>query len=125
MMRDVALVLGGAAVAVTLLLSCSDDSPTDADAAVCDCPTLTTVEDIRPDAGGAPGSVFAIARCPEGSMLVGGGCEAEVGVGQGDQFRLYQAGGRAASGPPVYTCRWDNPMGVTATVTAWATCQVP
>jgi hypothetical protein len=124
MMRELGLVVAGATAAVILLLACSDDSPGDADAAVCDCPTLTTVQDIRVDEGGAPGTISAVAMCPASSTLVGGGCEVALG-GQESELRLFSAGNRSPADPPVYICRWANPMGVTTTITAWATCQVP
>lgn len=123
MLRELSLIVVGSVGAVALMLSCSDDSPPDADAAVCDCPTLTTVQDVRPAQGGTPGVVFALAACPAGSTLVGGGCELS---GNGSsQLILFMAGRRASLDPPNYGCEWNNPNGETVTTTAWATCQIP
>lgn len=127
MIRELTLAGVGAGAALALMLSCSDDTPGTADAAVCDCPSLVTVETIIPDAGGGPGIVRATAICPAGYILVGGGCEAYAKAAPFNELRLFTAGGRVVPSDParIYVCEWDNPLEIRATITAWATCQSP
>ncbi len=123
MIRELSLLGAGAVAALTLVLSCSDDSPGDADAAVCDCPSLMVVQDVRPGQGGSPGLLTAVATCPASYTVVGGGCQVNSGDESG--LRLVSAGFRSTAPPEIYACFWDNPAGTTTTVTAWATCQSP
>lgn len=127
MIRELTLAGIGAGAALALMLSCSDDAPGAADAAVCDCPTLVTVEQTVPDAGGGPGGVVATAVCPAGFTLVGGGCQAYAKAAPFNELRLFSAGGRGVVSDPsnIYVCEWDNPLEIRATITAWATCQSP
>lgn len=127
MIRELTLAAMGAGAALAMVLSCSDEAPPTADAAVCDCPTLVTVEQVIPDAGGGPGIVRATALCPAGFTLAGGGCEAYAKAAPFSELRLFSAGGRALASDPVkaYVCEWDNPLEIRATITAWAACLSP
>lgn len=131
MMKNLILVALGALVATALVVSCSDDSPGDADAAVCDCPTVETVVDLRP-AQSVPAGVntLAIASCPAGSTLLGGGCElSQAGSTNADiDLHVITSGRRETAGnPPKYECQWVNTAvgAKNVDVKAWAACQVP
>lgn len=70
MIRELSFATAGAIIAVGLVISCSDDSPGNVDAAVCDCPVLMKYEDVRQSAQPA---LQARAVCPANWTLVGGG----------------------------------------------------
>lgn len=123
-MRSLLSAFGGAAVTLALVLSCSDDSPGDADAAEnCEPPLegrITRVDDTKTNQSGT--LVGATAICASGATLLGGGCE--VG-GQNDSTLVLNKAGSTltASG---YGCQWQNPMSITVeTVHAWAVCLRP
>ena len=72
----------GIVLGAVLMIACSDDSPGDADAAVCDCPAAEPplagrIISVRSEPNPInPGSVGAqIANCPVGAILLGGACE--------------------------------------------------
>lgn len=128
MLKNLALVLAGIAGATAFIVACSDDSPGDADAAVCDCDPaepplagrITRVEDRET-------GVFTIFRrtaiCPTNSTLLGGGCYSEGGPAL--DVRLIMAGEEVAGVPLSFGCRWINTPGLEVTVVAWATCLIP
>ena len=70
----------GVAFGVVLVLSCSDDAPTHADAATCDCaaaepPLVGRIVTVRQNATAAANQgVGPYAACPSGSEVLGGGC---------------------------------------------------
>jgi len=114
----------GAAFALSVLLACSDDSPSSVDAATMACePSLegriVTIEDVQTGSNG----IFAGAICPAGATRLGGGCEIEA-QGGSESLHLRQAGFRNGR-PGNYTCQWDNPDHVDATAKAWVTCLLP
>lgn len=119
----------GACVAVVSIVACSDDSPGDVDAAVCDCPaaepplpgrimTMSTTGNITPASTGG-----ATAICPAGAKVLGGACsimnpDAQIQV---SFSRVEQSG--SAEG---YTCVWTALSATLAnTGTAQAICLVP
>ena len=120
---------GGATVAVVLLVACSDDSPSDADAAVCDCPAaepplagrITVVQQqaaINPGTGGGTGAV-----CPAGATVLGGGCGMMT---PDDRVVLLEATPERTGGLSGYVCSWSAHDAVSAnTGTAEAICLVP
>ena len=133
-MRALAYILAGAASALALVVACSDDSPGDADAAVCDCPAaekpITASRLVRVDGnlGTVDGSGgFTAAGCPAGGIVITGGCYAITDpLGTGLQL--------SASGPePVSTasaigwhCEYErNTSGQNATARAQVTCLMP
>ena len=129
MLKNFALVLAGVAGATAFILACSDDSPGDADAAVCDCPAaepplagrITRVED---QFTGAQARYFPSARCPDNSTLLGGGCYA-AGAGAASVTLTSSGAPGISPDPRVYECKWTNISETEVTVTAWATCLTP
>ena len=131
MNTKLALPLAPSRAAAALILSCSDDSPRDADAPVCECPAaepplagrLTTVEDRRENPGAVPG-FSAVARCPDGATLLGGGCEADP---LASSVVLIAAGRRSTTpDPKLFGCEWRNTNNDSPEyVLAWATCLMP
>ncbi len=124
-MRSLLFSLGGAGVALAFVLSCSDDSPGDADAAEnCEPPLtgrITRVEDMKQNV--APGNpIDAYAACPAGATLLGGGCEVD---GQNSSTLVLNKTGIGSENGS-YGCFWTNPMSITVeTVRAWAVCLRP
>jgi hypothetical protein len=126
-LKDLALVAGGALAALSFMIACSDDSPTDADAAACTCDPaepplagrLIRVEDRRTVTADF---LDARASCPDGSLVLGGGCYTE-GNGSADP-RLIKTG-EPTVGASAYFCSWANPQNTQVTTVAWATCLSP
>ena len=120
--------LSGALGATILVVACSDDSPGDADAAVCDCPAAEA-----PLAGRIArfrGSIFNVplgssgggfADCPAGATLLGGGCRQN---GFDDPRISINDAGPDESGER-YTCRFRNDSTADITAYAEAICLVP
>ena len=127
MFKSLALILAGAATATTLVVSCSDDSPGDADAAACDCPAaeppltgrIVRIEDRRTSMGVVPSS---FAACPANSTLLGGGCFTEGGERLTPRLIM---SGEPSGGTNNFVCEWANPTMVEVTTVAWATCLNP
>jgi hypothetical protein len=119
----------GACVAVVSIVACSDDSPGDVDAAVCDCPASEPPLSGRITVMRSPGNVnpgstgAASAFCPAGAKVLGGACalmnpDPQVQVGFS---RIEQSG--TAEG---YSCFWSAVDATVAnTGTAEAICLVP
>lgn len=123
-------VLAGAALATGLILACSDDSPRDADAAMCDCPATEPplagriVESTQLITIAANGGGSNAAGCPAGATLLGGGCTIEVaGAGVGT-ITQYESGPRNAGGPG-YSCQWTSTIPNASMGKATAICLVP
>lgn len=129
-MKPLVYGLAGAALATTFILACSDDSPSDVDAAVCDCPvseppipsrimTMRGTSFAAPAGPGAPG--VATATCPVGAKLLSGGCFVdEPGV---NDITLMAFG--KEDGQEIWVCRWLNNFSQAQMVYAEATCLVP
>lgn len=131
MIKAIALVLFGATIATGLLISCSDDSPRDVDAAVCDCPAAESpipgrVMRIRgqDDVLAANGVARGIATCPAGATLITGWCGSVNMAGTPPQLALVQAGAEPSQ-PGVWQCDWQNYNGGSATVHAEVVCLMP
>ena len=131
MIKTATTLIAGAVVATALIVSCSDDAPADADAAVCDCPAaeppitgrtmrIQGVDGILP-ANGVGG---AGADCPSGSTLITGWCTFENVAGTPPQLALVQVGSSPAA-PNSWTCIWQNYNGGSAILRAEAVCLVP
>jgi len=118
-------VLAGA----TLIVACSDDSPGDADAAVCDCPAAEAPLAGRVMSVNAPASVgangvgVAVAQCPSGAILLGGGCRLDQSLDD-PQVLIYMASPSTAL-PNAFDCRWTSTSAQTRTGVAEARCLVP
>lgn len=131
-MRTTTLIassLASAAFAVTLVVACSDDSPTDADAAVCDCPAAEpplqgrVVSVVVPASIPANGGGGAGAGCPSGATLLGGGCR---NLSDDVRVLLYDAGpNRIVPTQPGYDCYWISTSPSVVMAQAEAICLMP
>jgi len=126
-LRSFPSLLAGAALATGLILACSDDSPSDADAAVCDCPAsesplagriIEITQLITITANGAGSNT---AACPVGATLLGGGCTIEAG-GAGVGILTLAESGPLLGG---YACTWTSTVPNPSTAKATAFCLVP
>jgi hypothetical protein len=121
----------GAALSLVLVLSCSDNSPTGADAASCECPLseaplmgrAVEIEsaEVLPAANIPPlnGKVGETADCPRGSFLLSGGCAASVGA---TPDIVLEASYPAGTG---WRCDWKNNSNEPVPVRAIARCLTP
>jgi hypothetical protein len=133
MMKTLAAATAGAAFAVVLVVACSDDSPGDADAAVCDCPAsepplASRVMRVRgDDATLVPGgATFAVAQCPTGAVLLNGWCAAVPEGGTRPEIAIVE-GGASPVQAGVWSCRYENYSvgGPNTIVHAEAVCLMP
>lgn len=126
-MNRFAYLVAGAALATTLVLSCSDDSPPAVDAAVCDCPAAEPpipprIMIVRGTNISAPvGNGVSSAECSIGAKVLGGGCFLDEGSA-GD---ITVSGFGKVEGQEAFFCRWRNNHVEALTVYAEATCLVP
>lgn len=120
---SVGIVFGAAFV-----IACSDDSPSDADAAVCDCPAaeppiagrLMVVQASNPIQTGTGGQQTVF--CPAGALVLGGACD----VMTDDPAIQVQKSAFVRDAQQGYRCRWSAVGATTAnTGTVEATCLVP
>jgi hypothetical protein len=121
--------LAGAAFAAALVIACSDDSPSDADAAVCDCPAaepplqgrITVV--VAPVTIPANAAAGTAAQCPQGATLLGGGCR----LPNDDAAVLLSEGGPLRTVPtqPGYDCYWVSTSATARMGEAEAICLMP
>ena len=118
----------GAVLATALVISCSDDSPGDVDAAVCDCPaaeppvparivTVRGTDAIVP----ANNDGSSSATCPAGAKLLSGGCS----INEPSAQDIVVRGFGKVPDQEAYACRWLNNHIEPQTVFAEATCLVP
>jgi hypothetical protein len=134
-MNRIAYFFWGVASAVGVLLSCSDDSPTDADAAACDCPAsekpITQSRIVRSNGNvatvGTSGGISA-AQCPDGGIVLTGGCY-EINDPFGSSLML-GASGPAPGGVSEVATGWRcvyerNASGMDATAQAQVVCLMP
>ncbi len=121
--------LAGALAGVTLVVACSDDSPGDADAAVCDCDPaeppiagrVMSVTGMTTIAAGSDAS--AAGQCPAGAILLGGGCR--LGLGVTDSLVHISIAAPSTAIPNSFYCEWRNNSAQNHTGTAEAICLVP
>lgn len=81
-MKAAALCIASALAGAVAVVACSDDSPSDADAAVCDCPAseppITATRLHRVDGAASQTAVntvsLASANCPVGEIALSGSC---------------------------------------------------
>lgn len=127
-MNRFASLATGAALATALVLSCSDDSPGDVDAAACDCPaaeppvpsrmaTVRGADSLVP----ADDDGVSSATCPANAKLLSGGCLPDLLATTG----LVIWGFGKVDGQEAFYCRWRNDGTQPRTVYAEATCLVP
>ncbi len=127
-LNSLALLAVGAVGGIALIVACSDDSPTDADAAVCDCPAAEPpltgrIVAVRASAAIVAGSAgTASVACPAGATIIGGACEVETP----DSAILLMESRFFRTGNPAYICRWSALDATVAnTGTAEAICLTP
>jgi hypothetical protein len=127
-LNSLAILALGAVGGIALVVACSDDSPTDADAAVCDCPAaeppltgrIVAVRQSNPIVPGSGGG--AAVACPAGSTILGGACEVETP----DARVLLMESRFFRTGNPQYVCQWSALDATAAnTGTAEAICLTP
>lgn len=106
------ILLAGAACGIGLVLACGDDSPSDADAAVCDCPASEPPLDgriaQRPEvtaAIAANSDALQSNNCLLGTTLISGGCTLQTP----DPLITLSESGPADD--RTWLCRWNNPTG--------------
>lgn len=122
------VIIASALAGAVLVIACSDDSPGDADAAVCDCPAAepplpgriqwTTKQVTVP----AMNSVADIANCPAGAKLLGGGCGSSSVPGGIIVGSAEPTDGGSLQG---FACAWTSTRADAVTMTATAICLVP
>lgn len=115
--------LGGA----VLVIACSDDSPGDADAAVCDCPAAEPpvagrIQWVTVDVTvNAMAAESANANCPPGAKLLGGGCGRNGVLG----VDVYSAWPFDFGDVESFVCEWRSNRTDAAMQTATAICLLP
>lgn len=125
-LRQAPYVVAGFLAGIVLVLSCSDDSPRMADAAVCDCPVseppitgsrIVRIEEpftVPPNDRGGQG-----ARCPLDAIPLSGGCAAAEG--QVPEVIIEQS----IPGDTSWNCQWRNPTNAPIEVRAIVRCLKP
>ena len=128
-MKNVALVAAGVVMGVVVTISCSDDSPPRADAAVqCDCPVseapikerLVRVASTRAISAMSVGGDSA--GCPQGAIVISGGCLA----GTTDaKHVLLSSVASPVDNPIAWECFFYNGTAAEVTSTATVLCLKP
>ena len=128
--RDALVFAAGAAFCFALFLSC-EGTPSESDAGTCDCaasepPLLGRTQEfevstILPPANMEPtfGKKGGFVRCPEGSVLLSGGCAAAVGT---VPDILIEASSPGSDG---WGCSWKNLSNDPVPVRSIARCLMP
>ena len=117
--------LVGITIGIGLVLSCSDDSPSRADAAACECPTsepplagrIVSVTAMATAAGSA--DVVPGALCPAGALALGGGCF--IPNFQGQDVTLRESTG----GDTGWRCNYKNNGATPVEVGVFVRCLKP
>lgn len=125
--QSFALLLAGVFAGVSFVISCSD-SPSNVDAATCDCPAaeppvpprIMVVDQTRAIQGNAAGGTSA--RCPDGSVLLSGSCTTQDINPQRDvtlnQSGFYMPGTE-------WACEFKNNEATAVTIKASVRCLMP
>lgn len=128
--RDILMFAAGGCFFFALLLSC-DGASSDSDAASCDCPASESpllgrtrefeVSTTIPPANMAPafGKKGGFALCPEGSLLLSGGCTSAVGTVPDIVLE------GSYSGENGWSCSWKNLTNDPVPVRSIARCLMP
>lgn len=125
--RHLGLLAAGMAAGAMLVISCSDDSPGSADAATCDCapaePPIAGRVQVITNTQTAPPNQSGIqsTRCPEGSVLLGGGC----GTIDGQPADIVLRQSRPSTSGDGWTCDIQNQSATPITIKVEARCLVP
>lgn len=130
--KDILMFAGGGFFSLTLLLSCDDGSPSDVDAAVCDClpseaPLMGRIQNFErdwtvPPANMAPtfGRQTGGSECPAGGVLLSGGCAAAVGAVP--DIAIIASHPEGTNG---WGCSWKNFSNESVPVRGIARCLMP
>ncbi len=115
---------------IVIMLSCSDDAPSSADAAVCDCdpaepPLAGRIMTVSSATTPVPMGGFAAvsASCPNGALLLSGSCTGPAGA-LSPTMQLANAG-FTPSGGEAWLCIWNNNGTEAVEVVALAKCLLP
>jgi len=126
MLKNLMFIVAGAVGMLALVIACSDDTPADADAAACDCepaepPLAGRIVRLEDRTTVSTVVAEAAVRCPDGAMVLGGGCYTDGVIAS---LRLWDSG--SAEGDALnWACGWLNPNMEEVTVVAWANCLLP
>jgi hypothetical protein len=128
-MKTLVASLGSFVLGLALVLSCSDDSPPDADAAVCDCPVgeapITSSRIVRetsaPAALAVNGSSIASTACTRG-IAISGSCDLDANTAMYLDVQLVEAGMYENN---AWVCRWSNKSVQATSGTASVMCLMP
>lgn len=131
MIKTLATLLAGAVAATVMIVACSDDSPSDADAAVCDCPAaeaplagrVMRVRGLDSDLPANSGT-NASASCPAGALLLSGWCEIVNMPGTPPQAAIVNSGSSPFEAN-TWQCTWRNYSLGSGTTHAEAVCLMP
>jgi hypothetical protein len=115
---------------VLLVLSCSDDSPGDADAATCDCPAaepplagrimiIDQTQTIAANGRGGQG-----AACPQGTLRLTGSCTT-ADVNPNRDVTLEQSGFYRSNDLTGWNCDFKNNEATPVTIKVSIVCLVP
>lgn len=126
-LNSLASFAAGGGFCLALVLSCGDQSPADADA--CNCPPAEAplagrtmeVEDaeILPPVSERDGQAGVGVDCPDGSVLLSGGCAASIGAAPDIVVEAsYPSQG-------TWLCRFKNLSNAPVPVRAIASCLMP
>lgn len=135
-MKAIILCIASAFVGAVAVVACSDDSPSDADAAACDCPAaeppITASRLHRVDSAVQQAAVNTVsiptANCPQGELLISGSCY--IDADRTPRQVWVQSSGMLPSGASMDGGAWvcnfaNNDLTNTADVRAQALCLRP
>jgi hypothetical protein len=118
------------AAGTIFILSCGDDSPSQVDAATCDCPAaeppiagrIMVVDQVQTIAANNRGGQSA--KCPEGALRLSGSCTTAT-INPGRDVTLEQSGFYDASDHVAWNCLFKNNEAAPVTIKASVTCLLP
>jgi hypothetical protein len=124
-------LIAGIFAGIGLVLSCGDNSPSNADAAMCDCPAaeppisgrimiIDQIQTIGPNARGGQG-----AGCPQGALRLTGSCTT-ADLNPNRNVTLEQSGFyNAIDDRRGWTCFFRNNEATDVTIKASVVCLLP
>jgi len=127
MKKTIASAMFGCVIGIGMVLACSDDSPSTADAAECNCPEPSLTDRIvREPATSvtlAPGSTDSQGRgcSTEGAILLSGSCRLQDAPSA--DLILIESG--LSQDGTVWSCKWRNNGGLENTGLIVTTCLNP
>lgn len=135
-MKSLPAAFAAALAGALIVVACSDDSPHDADAAVCDCPAaeppISAARVHRVESGNvsvAPNSFgMPIVDCPANEVPISGGCEIVLDNSAGRMVLMESHPFSNVTGGPTtsWRCSFKNDAGTgAADVRAVALCLAP